>query len=122
MTTYEVTAWCSVPHYTTFEVDAATLGEALDKAADQAASEYPEPCGGAAFEWDEFEVTSARDASHSRRRVEPARLVEIAADDLLRAAQFALPLLEVLACTSENRCERMAFHKMRRAINKATKQ
>jgi hypothetical protein len=121
MTIYQVTAWCSVPHYTTFEVEAANLRQALNKAIEQAANEYPEPCGGAIFEWDEFEVESANGACR-RRRIEPSRLVEIAADDLLRAAQFTLPLLEVLACTRENDQERKAFYKMRRAINKATKQ
>lgn len=45
----------------------------------------------------------------------------MAAQDLLRAAEFTLPLLEVLACSSENRQERRAYYKLRAAINKATK-
>ncbi len=44
-----------------------------------------------------------------------------AASELLKAARFALPLLEVLAGSRDNKPERKAFYKLRAAINKATK-
>ena len=119
--TYEVTAWCSFPHYTTFEVNARSPREALRKARLQAPEEYPEPCNGGAIEWDEFKVCPNGDEAKARIYLEPARRAEVAAERLLRAAEFTLPLLEVLACSSENRQERRAYYKLRAAINKATK-
>ena len=83
MTTYQVTAWCSVPHYTTFDVDAGNLGEALEKARAQAKDEYGEPCDGAKCDWDEFEIVSEGDAADYIRRLEPPRLAELAAPELL---------------------------------------
>ena len=121
MTIYEVTAWCSFPHYTTFEVEARSLAEALRKAQKQAPEESGEPCYGCAVEWDEFEIHPEGDQRKSKAYVEPSRRAEVAAEDLLKAAQCALPLLEVLAASRENRQERRAYYKLRAAINKATK-
>jgi hypothetical protein len=120
MTKYQVTAWCSFPHYTTFEVEAQSLREAFRKAREQAPEEYGEPCNGCEIDWDEFEIHPEGDEEKVRRYVEPSRRAEMAAEHLLRAAQFTLPLLEVLA-RSENRQERRAYYKLRAAINKATK-
>ena len=58
MTTYQVTAWCSVPYYTTFDVDADNIHKALEKAKQQAREECGEPCGGGESEWDEFQIVS----------------------------------------------------------------
>ena len=121
MTIYEVTAWCSFPHYTTFEVEARSFAEALRKAQQQAPEEDPEPCDGATAEWDEFQIHPTDDEAKSRTYFEPSRRAEMAAGHLLEAAQFALPLLEILACSSECREERRAYYKLRAAINKATK-
>ena len=121
MTTYEVTAWCSVPHYTTFEVKARSFPEALRKAQKHAPDEYAEPCDDATAEWDDFQIHAKGDPRKSRTYFEPRRRAELAAEHLLKAAQFALPLLEVLACSSECREERRAYYKLRAAINKATK-
>jgi hypothetical protein len=50
------------------------------------------------------------------------QLVQLAdaAPDLLRAAEYALPLLEVLSGSSDNKRERKAFNKLRAAIAKIT--
>ena len=85
MTTYEVTAWCSVPYYTTFDLDAGSIGEALDKARRRVRDEYGEPCGGGESDWDEFEITSEGDSSEYVKHLEPSRLAEIAATELLDA-------------------------------------
>jgi hypothetical protein len=119
MTTYEVTAWCDVLHYTTFEVDAGTIAEALEKAKLQACEEDGEPCNSADFTWDEFEISSEGDGA-SLTYLAPSRLIENAAEHLLCAAQFALPLLEVLGGSSDNKKEREAYCKLREAIAKAT--
>ena len=121
MTKYHVTAWCSFPHYTTFEVEARNFPEAFRKAQEQAPEEYAEPCNGGGIEWTEFEIRPEDDDAKSRFYFEPERRAELAAGDLLKAAQFTLPLLEVLACSSECREERRAYYKLRAAINKATK-
>jgi hypothetical protein len=121
MTIYHVTAWCSFPHYTTFEVEARSFAEALRKAQQQAPEEYAEPCNGGAVEWDEFQIHPKDGEAKSRTYFEPTRRAEMAAGRLLRAAEYTLPLLEVLACSSENRQERRAYYKLRGAINKATK-
>jgi hypothetical protein len=121
MSTYHVTAWCSFPHYTTFEVKARSFAEALRKAQEQAPDEYAEPCDGATVEWEEFQIHAKGDERKSRTYFEPRRRAEMAAEDLLKAAQFALPLLEVLAASRENRQERRAHYKLRAAINNATK-
>ena len=85
MTTYQVTAWCNFPHYTTFEVDARSPREALRKARQQALEESPEPCNGFTVEWDEFEICPEADDVKCRRYVEPAKRAEIAAMELLDA-------------------------------------
>ncbi len=121
MPIYDVTAWCSLPHYATFQVEARSLTEALRKARHQASEEYAEPCDGVAVDWDEFQICPDGDETKSRTYFEPARRTEMAAARLLRAAEFTLPLLEIMACTSENRQERRAYYKIRAAINKATK-
>ena len=121
MATYHVTAWCGFPHYTTFEVEARSFAEALRKAQEQAPEEYAEPCNGGAVDWDEFEICPDGDERKSRIYVEPPRRDEIAPEHLLKAAQFTLPLLEVLARGSESRRERRAYYKLRSAIHKATK-
>jgi hypothetical protein len=87
MTTYEVTAWCIVPHYTTFDVDAGSLGEALEKAKLQAKDEYGEPCDGGECDWDEFEIFSEGDGDESVRHLEPLRLANNAAPELLEQLQ-----------------------------------
>ena len=84
MTTYEVTAWCSFPHYTTFELEAVSLAEALEKAKIQARDEGGEPCSGGS-EWDEFEISSDDDDSEIMTHVEPSRLTANAAPNLLAA-------------------------------------
>jgi hypothetical protein len=93
----------------------------LEKARVQAPDEYAEPCNGGAVDWDEFEICPDGDDAKSRTYFEPSRRVEVAAQHLLRAAEFTLPLLKVLAAGSENRQERRAYYKLRAAINKATK-
>jgi hypothetical protein len=86
MTKYEVTAWCSLPHYTTFEVEADSIEEALAKARIQANDEYPEACNGPSYEWNEFEL-SADDDPKTLRHLEPERAAEITAPELLDALQ-----------------------------------
>jgi hypothetical protein len=87
MTTYEVTAWCSVPHYTTFDVDAGSVEEALEKAKIQAKDEYGEPCDGAECDWDEFEIASEGDADEYIRHLEPSRSAKNTAPELLEQLQ-----------------------------------
>lgn len=43
MAIYEVRAWCVVPHYTAFDVEAASIDEALEKARIRAHDEYGSP-------------------------------------------------------------------------------
>jgi hypothetical protein len=83
MTTYQVTAWCTVPHYATFDVDAASIDEALEKAKAQSKDEYGEPCDGAECDWDEFEIASEGDADEYIRHLEPVRLAENSALELV---------------------------------------
>lgn len=87
MTTYEVTAWCIVPHYTTFDVEAGNIGEALEKARLQAKDEYGEPCDGGKCDWDEFAIVSEPDAAEHLVYLEPSRLVENASLELLNQLQ-----------------------------------
>ena len=82
MPRYDVTAWCSFPHYTTFEIEAASALDALAKAKMQVDNEYPEPCNGAPYEWNEFELRSEA-ADEYLRHLEPHRAAEIAAPELL---------------------------------------
>jgi hypothetical protein len=85
MPRYDVTAWCSLPHYTTFEVEAPSIEEALAKARTQAADEPAQPCDGGSYEWDEFEIRSADDDGETICHLEPERAAEIAAPALLNA-------------------------------------
>jgi hypothetical protein len=87
MTTYEVTAWCIVPHYTTFDVDAVGIGEALEKAKLQAKDEYGEPCDGGECHWDEFEIVSEGAGDEYIRHLDPLRAAENAAAELLEQLQ-----------------------------------
>lgn len=87
MTTYQVSAWCSVPHYTVFDVDAGSIEEALEKAKLQAKDEYGEPCDGAKCDWDEFAIVSEPDAVEHLVYLEPSRLAENAALELLDQLQ-----------------------------------
>lgn len=82
MTTYQVTAWCVVPHCTMFGVDAVSVEEALEKAKSQAQSEYGEPADGFESCWDEFEIAS-EDAEEYVLHLEPERLAANAASELL---------------------------------------
>ena len=83
MTNYQVTAWCQVSYYTTFELDAADIDDALKQARLRAKEECGEPCGGE-YPWDEFEITS-EDAAEYARHLEPSWLAAITADELLDA-------------------------------------
>jgi len=87
MTTYQVTAWCVVPHYTTFDVDAGSVEEALEKARGQSKDEYGEPCDGAECDWDEFAIVSEPDAAEHLVYLEPSRRAENAAPELLDQLQ-----------------------------------
>src|SRR5271156_2272217 len=87
MTTYQVTAWCIVPHFTTFDVDAGSLEEALEKARSQAKNEYGEPCDGAECDWDEFAIVSEPNATDHLVYLEPSRLAENVALELLDRLQ-----------------------------------
>lgn len=91
MTTYEVTAWCNVPYYATFEVKAANLDHALKKTKLRAKNkkECGEPCGGDS-EWDEFEIMSVPDAAQHLRHLEPAWVAAVAALDLRDALQAGI--------------------------------
>jgi hypothetical protein len=82
MTNYEVTAWCSVPYYTTFDVDADNIHKALEKAKQQAREECGEPCGGGESEWDEFQIVSD---AESLAYLETSRQAANAAPVLLAA-------------------------------------
>ena len=86
MRRYDVTAWCSFPHYTTFEIEAASVEEALTKAQTEVNDEYAEPCNGASYEWNEFELCSEA-ADEYLRHLEPDRAAEIAASELLETVR-----------------------------------
>ena len=85
MTRYDATAWCDFPHYTTFEVEADSIEEALAKAQTQVSDEYPEPFNGAPYEWNEFEVED--DDGETIRHLAPERATEIPAPALLESLQ-----------------------------------
>jgi hypothetical protein len=93
MTTYDVTAWCSVAYYTTFEVEAVNIAEALTRAKQKAATECGEPCGGGESAWDEFEITAQDNSGECLRHIDLSRLAENAAEDLLQVlTEIALAL------------------------------
>jgi len=98
MTTYQVTAWCVVPHYTTFDVHAGNIAEALEKARNQAQEEYGDPCDGVKCDWDEFEVVSDN-AGEQIRHLEPARRTENAAQELLDHLRTGVSLVQFLLAT-----------------------
>jgi hypothetical protein len=100
MTTYEVTAWCVVPYYTTFELDAETVNEALEKAKLQAREECGEPCDdGGESDWEEFEITSD---AESLRYLTPARAGEIAAPELLDALRRGVNVAQAVVDSWEH--------------------
>jgi hypothetical protein len=120
MTAYQVTAWCAVPHYTVFDVEAENMTEALEKARTQAQGEYGEPCdGGAKCDWDEFEIVSEEDADEHVRYLEPALSAEIAAPELLEAAILAEDVLSELARLDDGTPSVSALSLLRAAIKKA---
>ena len=84
MPRYDVTAWCSLPHYTIFEVEAASVEEALARAQTQVNDECAEPCNSPSYEWNEFELCS-EDAGEYVFHLEPDRAAESAAQTLLDA-------------------------------------
>lgn len=83
MTTYHVTAWCALPHYTTFEVQADSLEDALAKAKEQAINEHPEPCNGGEYDWDEFQIDPEDDNAPGIYHLEPNARLNSAARELL---------------------------------------
>jgi len=119
MFNYKVTAWCTVPHYTVFDVEAESIAEALAKARSQSEDEYGEPCDGAGYDWDEFEITSDN-ADECIRNLEPALLVEIAAPELLEAAILAEDVLSELARLDDGTPSISALNLLRNAIKKAS--
>jgi len=88
MNKYDVYASCDVPHYTTFQVEAATVEEALDKAKAQVHDETPQMCGGE-YEWHEIEVCGEHGDEFMRCR-EPQRAAQIAAPAILKALQLGV--------------------------------
>lgn len=99
MTTYQISAWCAVPYYTTFELEANCIDDALEKAKRQALEACGEPCGGGESDWDEFEIVSEGDADEYIRYLEPSRLAENAAlelrDELQRGTNVAQQVVDV---------------------------
>jgi hypothetical protein len=85
MPRYDVTAWCSFPHYTTFEVEADTAQDALAKAETQVLDEYPEPCNGGEYQWDEFQIDPADDNEPGIYHLQPEARLSAAAQTLLDA-------------------------------------
>lgn len=86
MTVYQVTAWCTVPYYTIFEVSAGSPEEALEKAMNQAPNESGEACDGVQCRWDEFKIED--DTGNSLEHLEPSRLAKNAAGELLGALEY----------------------------------
>jgi hypothetical protein len=121
MTTYNVTAWCSLPNYTTFEVEAESVEDALAKAKTQAKDECPEPCNGPSYDWDEFEIC-ADDASEYIRCLKPERAAEIAAQEMLEALRLCEEVLSDLARLDDGTPSVSALNMARDAIAKATEQ
>jgi hypothetical protein len=128
MTTYQVTAWCVVPYYTTFELEANSIADALEKAKLQALDEYGEPCGGGESDWDEFEIVSEGDADEYVRHLEPERLAENAALELRDSLQRGINLAQQVVGSWEGGDLAAAVRALsqwlgdaRTAINKTTK-
>jgi hypothetical protein len=128
MTTYQVTAWCVVPYYTIFELEAGSIDEALEKAKRQARDEYGEPCGGGDSDWDEFEIVSEGDADEYIRHLEPSRLAENAALESRDALQHGIDVAQRVLDSWERgdlaqtvRALSQWLADARAAINKATK-
>lgn len=129
MTTYEVTAWCVVPYYTTFELDASSIADALEKAKVQARDECGEPCGGGESGWDEFEIVSQGDVDEYILHLEPQRLAENAALELRDALLCGIGLAQQVVDSWERGDLAAAVRALsqwlpdaRAAINKATKE
>ncbi len=125
MTTYEVTAWCSFPYYTTFEIDAENINEALEKAKHRARDEYGEPCDNGESDWDEFDISSD---DESLKYLEPARLAANAGLQLLDALQSGTTIAQHVLDSWERgdlagtvRALSQWLEGSRAVINKATK-
>lgn len=122
MTAYHVTAWCSYPHYTTFEVKGRSFAEAFRKAREQAPEESAEPCDGGAFEWDEFQIHTEGRETKPRVYLKPARRAEIAAQEMLEALRLCEEVLCDLARLDDGTPSVSALHMARTAIAKATEE
>ncbi len=120
MTTYLVTAWCSIPHYTTFEVEAKSFKAALRKARKQAQDECPEPCIGASHDWNEFEIAT-ESTDKILLHLEPEHALELAAPELLEAAILAEDVLSEFARLDDGTPSVSALHLLREAIRKTTR-
>jgi hypothetical protein len=120
MKTYEVTAWCDLPQYTTFDVKARSLKAALAKAKTQVYDETPEPCNGGSYDWNEIQVQAPN--GKSIRYLTPEWAAEIAAKDLLEAAIHAEEVLSELARLDDGTPSVSALSLLRAAIAKATQQ
>jgi hypothetical protein len=120
MTRYNVTAWCVVPYYTTFEVEARNVREALKNAKLHARDEYGDPCDDrAACNWEEFQIHPEDDEGKSRTFLEPARRVEMAAAELHEALQFFFNIMHDYECSVRKGYVKLAFEKARKALEKA---
>ena len=117
MPRYNITAWCSLPHYATFEINARSVREALARAKIQVTDEYADPCNGGAYEWNEFEVQVP--SGRSKWFLEPDRAMEIAAKDLLDAAILAEDVLSDLARDDDGTPSVSALLQLRAAIRKS---
>lgn len=85
MTRYDVTAWCSVPHYATFEVEAESVQDALAKAREQVLDENAEPCDGGEYHWDQFQIVPADGDEPELYHLEPEARLSTARPRLLDA-------------------------------------
>lgn len=101
MTTYQVTAWCSVNYYATFDVEAGSMAEALEKARGRAREEPGEPCDGAECDWNEFEIISDGNEDERFRHLEPELLAANTATELLEELQRGVALAQGLLETWE---------------------
>ena len=92
MTIYQVTAWCIVPHYTVFDVEASTIDDALAKARIQVRDQYGDSCVDGEWDWDEFEICAEDDATEFLAYLAPDALVRNAAPELLQKLRRGVSL------------------------------
>ena len=102
MTIYSVTAWCVVPHYTVFEVDAASNEEALAKARIRARDAYGEPCIDGKHDWDEFEIHPEDDDGEFLTYLAPQVLVRNGAPELLDELRRGVSLAQNIVASWEH--------------------